>query len=209
MGSSRPASTLVKSQCNFDYGGLPPHAELPEYTAGWPTQELIFSSLTACLRLPMTRNWVLKPHRLVLRSRAGVVLRRGAYSRSLRRHALHPRTPSCIHAASYRPRAQATEGGELGTGLPTREGEWPHQVRCARCALLFEEHGSGGTSRHPTHAYPQAAAARAAPHWARATPRVLPRLGYSWLSSAFDGSEAITSKAEPSRLKTAGFNGFG
>jgi hypothetical protein len=35
---------------------------------------------------------------------------------------------------------------------------------------------------------------------------VLPRLGYGWLSSAFDG---ITSKAEPSRLKTAGFNGFG
>jgi hypothetical protein len=33
---------------------------------------------------------------------------------------------------------------------------------------------------------------------------VLPRLSYGWL-----GSEAITSKAEPSRLKTAGFNGFG
>jgi hypothetical protein len=29
------------------------------------------------------------------------------------------------------------------------------------------------------------------------------------LTITFDGSEAIKSKAEPSRLKPAGFNGFG
>ncbi|KAJ7751561.1 hypothetical protein DFH07DRAFT_774806 [Mycena maculata] len=31
---------------------------------------------------------------------------------------------------------------------------------------------------------------------------VLPRLGYGWLGSAFDGFEAISTEAEPSRLKT-------
>jgi hypothetical protein len=35
---------------------------------------------------------------------------------------------------------------------------------------------------------------------------VLPRLGYGWLGSAFDGFQAVTKLGEPSRHQAAGFS---